>query len=96
MPAYFADYDTRVTFITEKNYWKNTLPCPMAVLKSGGITGKGTKQCIEFSLKLEDNPEFTSSVLLAYARAVYRLNKEGQTGAKTVFDIPLGYLSPKS
>lgn len=97
MPAYFADYDTRVTFITEKELLEkhSAMPHGGFVIRSG-ITGKGTKQCIEFSLKLEDNPEFTSSVLLAYARAVYRLNKEGQTGAKTVFDIPLGYLSPKS
>ena len=50
---------------------------------------------IEFSLKLESNPEFTSSVLVAFARAVYRLNREGQIGAKTIFDIPLGYLSSR-
>lgn len=65
------------------------------VIRSG-VTGEGTKQIVEFGLKLESNPEFTASVLIAYARAAYRLSNEGITGAKTVFDIPLGYLSPKS
>ncbi len=63
-----------------------------------GKTGanKETNHVIEYSLKLESNPEFTSSVLVAYARAAFRLNKEGQKGAKTVFDIAPAYLSPKS
>jgi diaminopimelate dehydrogenase len=61
-----------------------------------GITGNGTKQSIEFSLNLESNPEFTASVLVAFTRAVGKMAREGQTGARTVFDIPLGYLSPKS
>lgn len=61
-----------------------------------GTTGAGTKQRMEFSLALESNPEFTGSVIVAYARAVYRLAREGQVGARTVFDIPLAYLSPKS
>jgi len=61
-----------------------------------GKTGVGTKQKMEFSLELDSNPEFTASVLTAYARAVYRLAGEGQTGARTVFDIPLAYLSPKT
>ena len=58
--------------------------------------GKENKHLIEYSLKLDSNPEFTSSVILAYARAAYRLHKEGQTGCKTVFDIAPAYLSPKS
>ena len=68
-----------------------------SVLRSG-VTGweKENKHLIEYSLKLDSNPEFTSSVILAYARAAYRLHKEGQTGCKTVFDISPAYLSPKS
>ncbi|MBW7458564.1 diaminopimelate dehydrogenase, partial [Paenibacillus sepulcri] len=65
------------------------------VIRSG-VTGEGTKQIMEFGLKLESNPEFTASVLVAYARAAYRLSSEGVAGAKTVFDIPFGLLSPKS
>ena len=65
------------------------------VIRSGQ-TGEDTRQVMEFSLKLESNPEFTSSVLVAYARAAYRLAKEGQSGAKTVLDIAPAYLSPKS
>jgi len=99
MPNYFADYDTRVTFITEEELKANHSAMPHGgfVIRSGS-TGEDnkTKQIIEFSLKLGSNPEFTSSVLVAYARAVYRLSKEGQIGAKTVFDVPIGYLSPKS
>ncbi len=97
MPNYFADYDTTVTFITEDQLKKEHQGMPHGgfVIRSG-TTGAGTKQIIEFGLKLESNPEFTSSVLVAYARAAVRLSREGQTGARTVFDIPLGYLSPKS
>jgi diaminopimelate dehydrogenase len=67
------------------------------VIRSGktGVDG-GTKHIMEYSLKLESNPEFTSSVLVAYARAAYRMNMEGQTGARTVFDVPPAYLSPKT
>jgi len=61
-----------------------------------GLTGNGTKQIVEFGLTLGSNPEFTSSVLVAYARAAYKLSKAGQSGAKTVFDIPFGLLSPKT
>ena len=61
-----------------------------------GETGAGAKQKMEFSLELGSNPEFTACVLTAYARAVYRMSRMGQTGARTVFDIPLGYLSPKT
>ncbi|MFC3342258.1 diaminopimelate dehydrogenase [Paenibacillus abyssi] len=97
MPNYFADYDTTVTFISEEQLKAEHEGMPHGgfVIRSG-ITGAGTKQIIEFGLKLESNPEFTASVLVAYARAAIRLSNEGITGAKTVFDIPLGYLSPKS
>ncbi|HHW31472.1 MAG TPA: diaminopimelate dehydrogenase [Clostridiaceae bacterium] len=97
MPGYFADYDTRVTFISEEELKQNHSSMPHGgFVICSGVTGDRNKQIIEFSLKLDSNPEFTSSVLVAYARAAYRLNKEGQTGARTVFDIPLGYLSIKS
>ncbi|WP_028560211.1 diaminopimelate dehydrogenase [Paenibacillus pinihumi] len=97
MPNYFSDYDTTVTFITEEQLKAEhgTMPHGGFVIRSG-VTGAGTKQIIEFGLKLESNPEFTASVLVAYARAVFKLSNEGQTGAKTVFDVPFGYLSPKS
>jgi diaminopimelate dehydrogenase len=97
MPNYFADYDTTVTFITEEKLKAEHQGMPHGgfVIRSG-ITGDGTKQIVEFGLKLDSNPEFTASVLVAYARAAVRLHGEGQSGARTVFDIPLGYLSPKS
>lgn len=97
MPNYFADYDTTVNFISEEELQKNhnTMPHGGFVIRSGK-TGSDTNHVIEYSLKLESNPEFTSSVLVAYARAAYRMNKEGQFGAKTVFDVAPGYLSPKS
>jgi diaminopimelate dehydrogenase len=97
MPNYFSDYDTTVTFISEEQLTAEHQGMPHGgfVIRSG-ITGEGTKQIVEFGLKLESNPEFTASVLVAYARAAHRLSGEGSTGAKTVFDIPLGYLSPKS
>jgi len=97
MPNYFADYETKVTFISEEELRKNhsSMPHGGFVIRSG-ITGENTKHLIEFSLKLDSNPEFTASVLVACARAAYRLNSEGQSGAKTMFDIPLGYLSIKS
>ncbi|MCK5493803.1 MAG: diaminopimelate dehydrogenase, partial [Candidatus Omnitrophica bacterium] len=88
MPNYFADYVTNITFITKEEMNKNHSKMPHGglVLRSGN-TGVSNKQIIEFSLTLDSNPEFTGSVLAAYARAVYRLYKEGQKGAKTVFDI---------
>lgn len=97
MPNYFADYDTTVTFITEEELAAKHSGMPHGgfVIRSG-VTGEGSKQIAEFGLKLDSNPEFTASVLAAYARAAVRLNREGQKGAKTVFDIPLGHLSPKS
>ncbi len=99
MPNYFADYDTTVHFISEEELKKNHSGIPHGgfVLRSG-VTGweKEHRHLIEYSLKLDSNPEFTSSVIAAYARAAYRLACEGQTGCKTVFDIPPAYLSAKS
>ncbi|MCI8531257.1 MAG: diaminopimelate dehydrogenase [Lachnospiraceae bacterium] len=99
MPNYFADYDTTVHFISEEELKKNHSGIPHGgfVLRSG-VTGweKEHRHLIEYSLKLDSNPEFTSSVIAAYARAAYRLASEGQTGCKTVFDIPPAYLSAKS
>ncbi len=96
MPNYFSDYDTTVYFISEQEMKKDHsgLPHGGSVIYSGK-TGDN-KHVIEYSLKLDSNPEFTGAVLVAYARAVYRLNREGVTGAKTVFDIAPAYLSPKS
>ena len=97
MPNYFSDYNTTVNFITEDELKANHSGMPHGgfVIRTGK-TGTDTKQKIEFNLELGSNPEFTASVLTAYARAAYKLASEGQTGARTVFDIPLGYLSPKS
>ena len=97
MPNYFADYDTTVHFISEEELKRehSAMPHGGFVIRSGE-TGEGNKQIIEYSLKLESNPEFTASVLTAYARAAHRLNKEGQTGAKTVYDVAPGYISPKT
>lgn len=98
MPNYFADYDTEVNFISEDELLKNHSAMPHGgfVIRSGETGKDKNKEIIEFSLKLDSNPEFTSSVLVAYARAAYKLSKAGEMGAKTVFDIPLGYLSSKS
>lgn len=98
MPNYFADYDTTVHFISEEELQKNHSGIPHGgfVLRSGR-TGweEENSHLIEYSLKLDSNPEFTSCVIVAYARAAYRLYKEGQTGCKTVFDIAPAYLSSK-
>jgi len=97
MPHYFDEYQTIVHFISEKELKEQHSGMPHGgVVFRSGITGKGTNQRIEFSLNLESNPEFTASILVAYARAIGRMRKEGRTGACTVFDIPFGYLSPKS
>ncbi len=95
MPNYFADYDTTVHFISEEELKEkhSGIPHGGMVLRSG-TSYTGNHFLMEFSLKLDSNPEFTSSVLLAYARAVYRLHAEGRTGAVTVFDIAPKYLSP--
>ena len=99
MPNYFDEYNTTVNFITEEEFEANHKGMPHGgfVMRSGKTgDGENTDQMIEFSLKLGSNPEFTSSVLVAYARAAYRLKKEGQSGCKTVFDIAPAYLSPHS
>ncbi|MBN2844678.1 MAG: diaminopimelate dehydrogenase [Deltaproteobacteria bacterium] len=97
MPHYFSDYDTTVTFISAEEMRANhgKMPHGGFVLRTGR-DDEGDGHVVEFSLKLGSNPGFTGSVLVAYARAAYRLNKEGQTGAKTVFDIAPSYLSLKS
>ncbi len=97
MPDYFADYDTEVNFIDQDIFKKehSTMPHGGFVIRSGN-TGVDSKQTIEYSLALDSNPEFTASVLVAYARAVHRLARVNDIGAKTVFDIAPGLLSPKS
>ena len=97
MPDYFADYDTVVHFIDQDTFNKehSSMPHGGFVIRSGN-SGIDTKQTIEYSLALGSNPEFTASVLVAYARAVYRLARLNDIGAKTVFDIAPGLLSPKS
>ena len=99
MPNYFADYDTTVHFISEEELKEEHggIPHGGFVLRSG-VTGmeKENKHIIEYSLKLDSNPEFTASVIVAYARAAYRMNQEGMNGCKTVFDVPPAYLSPLS
>ena len=98
MPNYFADYDTTVHFISEEElkHDHSGIPHGGFVLRSGktGWNEENT-HLIEYSLKLDSNPEFTSSVIVAYARAAYRLASEGQSGCKTVFDIAPVYLSAK-
>ena len=98
MPNYFADYDTTVTFVTEEELKANHNKMPHGgfVIRTGETGVSGNKHKIEYSLKLDSNPEFTSSVLIAYARAAYRLSKNCDSGAKTVFDIAPGLLSIKS
>ena len=96
MPNYFADYDTTVHFITLEEMKRDHagLPHGGTVIRSGktGWDGENTA-IIEYSLKLDSNPEFTSSILVAYARAAYRLNQKGEKGCKTVFDIPPALIS---
>lgn len=99
MPNYFADYDTTVHFISEEELKANHNGIPHGgfVIRCGSTGWNGeNKHIIEYSLKLDSNPEFTSSVLVAYARAAYRMSKEGMSGCKTVFDVAPAYLSPKS
>ena len=99
MPNYFEPYDTTVHFISQGELDRDHKGIPHGgfVMRSG-VTGEHgeTKQMIEYSLKLGSNPEFTASVLVCCARAVYRMNQNGQTGCKTIFDVPPAYLSPKS
>lgn len=99
MPNYFADYDTTVHFISEVELKRDHSGMAHGgfVIRSGKTgMNKEHNHIIEYSLKLDSNPEFTTSVLVAYARAVHRLAKEGQCGCKTVLDIPPAYLSEKS
>ena len=99
MPNYFSDYDTTVNFITKEELDKNHAGIPHGgfVIRSGK-TGKDLEHThiIEYSLKLDSNPEFTASVIVAYARGAYRMNKEGMCGAMTVFDVAPRYISPLS
>lgn len=99
MPNYFADYDTTVHFISEEELKKNHSGIPHGgFVFRCGKTGwdRQNNHIIEYNLKLDSNPEFTSSVLVAYARAAFKMYREGQKGCKTVFDVPPAYLSPKS
>ena len=99
MPNYFADYDTTVHFITKEELQRDHSGIPHGgVVIRSGKTGKDLEHnhVIEYSLKLDSNPEFTASVIVAFARATARLHAEGVTGCKTVFDIPPAYLSPRS
>ena len=99
MKNYFDEYDTTVNFVTEEELKKNHSKMPHGgfVLRSGktGLNGENN-EIIEYSLRLDSNPEFTACVLTAYARAVYRLKEKGDFGAKTIFDIPPAFLSKKS
>ncbi len=99
MPNYFSDYDTIVNFVSQEELDTNHSGIPHGgfVLRSGQSDANGTsKHLIEYSLKLDSNPEFTASVLVAYARANMRFQKHGANGAFTVFDVPPAYLSPYS
>jgi len=97
MPNYFEPYDTTVNFISQEEFDKNhnTMPHGGFVIRSGK-SSDNINQVIEYSLKLDSNPEFTSSVLVAYARATYRMSKKGEFGAKTVFDVAPILLSAKT
>lgn len=98
MPNYFDEYDTTVTFITEEELKENHSKMPHGgfVIRSGETGVEGNKHIVEYSLKLDSNPEFTASVLIAYARAAYRLSRNGESGARSVFDIAPGLLSQKT
>ncbi len=95
MPGYFADYHTTVHFISQEELLRDHsgMPHGGTVIRTG-TTGKEHRQRIEYTLTLDSNPEFTANVLVAYARAAWRLAKDGSFGGKTVFDIPPAYLSP--
>ena len=97
MPHYFDEYDTTVQFISAEELAREhgAMPHGGFVIRSGN-TSNASKQVIEYRLQLDSNPEFTSSVLVAYARAVHRMHQAGQYGCKTVFDVAPGLLSPKS
>ena len=95
MPNYFDEYDATVTFITEEELKENHSKMPHGgfVIRTGETGCEGNKHVIEYSLKLDSNPEFTGSVLVAYARAAHRLSKKGESGARSVFDIAPAMLS---
>ncbi len=99
MPNYFSDYDTTVHFISEEELLRDhsDLPHGGIVFRTGstGVNGEH-RHIIEYSLKLDSNPEFTASVLAACARAAFRMNQEGQSGCRTMLEIPPAYLSEKS
>jgi len=97
MPNYFSDYDTTVTYISEEELAANHSKMPHGgfVIRSGE-TSADTKQLIEFSLQLDSNPEFTAGVLVAYARAAYKMKEKGATGARSVFDVAPTYLMSES
>ena len=98
MPNYFDEYDTTVTFITEEELKEkhHKMSHGGFVIRSGDTGEEGNQHIIEYSLKLDSNPEFTASVLICYARAAYRLSKAGESGARTVFDIAPALLSAKT
>ena len=98
MPNYFAEYDTTVTFITEEELKEQHSKMPHGgfVIRSGETGTEGNKHIIEYSLKLDSNPEFTACVLICYARAAYRLSKAGESGARSVFDIAPALLCQKT
>src|SRR5699024_1522115 len=97
MSNYFADYETTVHFITEEELQRDHAAMPHGgfVIRSGK-TGEGNDQIVEYSLNLGSNPEFTASVVTAYARAAYRMSKEGQKGAKTGYDVTAGNKAQKT
>ena len=98
MPNYFSDYDTTVHFITEEELEKNHSGIPHGgfVIRTGKTGNGDNKHVMEFSLKLDSNPEFTAGVLVAFARAAYKLNAEGASGCKTIFDVAPAYLCPQT
>jgi diaminopimelate dehydrogenase len=99
MPNYFADYDTTVEFITEEELRRDHrgMPHGGSVIRNGRLGPRGESGCtVEYSLKLDSNPQFTASTILAYARAIHKLSLRGEVGCKTVFDIAPADLSPLS
>ena len=98
MPKYFDEYNTTVHFISEEELKRDHSMMPHGgfVIRTGETGEEGNKHVIEYSLKLDSNPEFTASVLIAYARAAYRLNQKGENGARSVFDIAPALLSMKT
>ena len=97
MPNYFAEYDTTVHFISQEELLKEHVGLPHGgSVLHGAVTKNGNKQVVEYSLKLDSNPEFTGSILIAYARAAYRMNQKGESGAKTILDVSPALLSSKT